>query len=526
MTTSKQTSQPGISRRAVTRGLVTSAVVAGAGLVFRPDHARAARPRFRAVTCPGTAPVSAGALVNPPNIVAATDGSYSLTIEERVGSIGGQQVTVQTYIDANNPNDKGNPGSPLNRPIVGPTITLTGNGSPVQNVTLHLTNLLPAGTYWYHPHKHGSVASQVANGMAGALIVKGDLDNIPGVAGLTEQVMVAQLVEFTRPTSAGQTTSVDPNFVYGLQTPPAQGLNAQITINGQVNPTVTMQFGEIQRWRFVNATYNQCFSLAVQPVGTTTAAPPVLYAIATDGVPLTNVPGVMSVPYQLSTPPQNPLTFADAVMNEVAVIAPAQRLDLLVQMPAVTGTLPVQTYALVAMPYPPQPCGTSAGQTIATITVNGSKATADTLPASTAFGPTALVRPGIKLPGSFGTTQVLDFSFTNGASINKIQFNDTAPQLTLKLNAVDMWRCVGHGALHAFHIHINSFVMYSRNGVNILPAVIWRDTARIDQSPDSGSQQYVEFVSQQLDYTGEFVLHCHVLDHEDFGMMWSVAITS
>jgi hypothetical protein len=35
----------------------------------------------------------------------------------------------------------------------------------------------------------------------------------------------------------------------------------------------------------------------------------------------------------------------------------------------------------------------------------------------------------------------------------------------------------------------------------------------------------VEFVSQQVDYVGDFVMHCHLLQHEDAGMMWSVNIS-
>src|SRR5215475_2986578 len=85
----------------------------------------------------------------------------------------------------------------------------------------------------------------------GAFIVRGDLDTIPGVAGLTEQVMVAQLIEYTETTTPSQVTNVDPNYLYNV-VPAGTTLNAQITINGQMNPTLTMQFGEIQHWRFVN----------------------------------------------------------------------------------------------------------------------------------------------------------------------------------------------------------------------------------------------------------------------------------
>ena len=114
-------------------------------------------------------------------------------------------------------------------------------------------------------------------------------------------------------------------------------------------------------------------------------------------------------------------------------------------------------------------------------------------------------------------------------------------QLNVKLNAVDLWQVgtnpassIGFGP-HAFHIHINSFMMTRRNGVDISGAAIWRDTARIDQPSQPPTVlgtgaltplQPVQFVSQQIDYVGDFVMHCHVLQHEDAGMMWSVNISS
>jgi FtsP/CotA-like multicopper oxidase with cupredoxin domain len=372
------------------------------------------------------------------------------------------------------------------------------------------TTKLPAGTYWYHPHKHGSVASQVANGMVGAFIVRGDLDTIPGVAGLTEQVMVVQVIEYTETTPQPPVTSVDPHYLYNG--PPAgTTLNSQLTINGQMNPTLTMQFGEIQHWRFVNATYNQFFSLAVQPNQGATAAAPVLYAIATDGVPLTNSPSGLSVPFALATPQNRPTTFADVVMNEVAVLAPGQRLDLLVRMPE-SATAAPQHFSLMAMTYP-IPSSGATGQRIAQIQVRGTKSPADQLPASSAFNAGALFRPPIGIPPNPNAhpTQVIAFSFDQNASVNGIPFSAAGAQLTLKLNNVDVWNVIGYSAPHAFHMHINSFVMSQRFGVDITSAMIWRDTVRTDQAINnpptmpptpapSTDPAAVQFISQQLDY--------------------------
>ena len=74
-------------------------------------------------------------------------------------------------------------------------------------------------------------------------------------------------------------------------------------------------------------------------------------------------------------------------------------------------------------------------------------------------------------------------------------------------------------------------MMLQRNGIDISAARIWRDTLRIEQGPAPNNTvpnppvPSVQFVSQQVDYVGDFVLHCHVLQHEDAGMMWSVNIS-
>ncbi len=430
----------------------------------------------------------------------------------------------------------------------------------------------PAGTYWYHPHKHGSTAIQVANGMTGALIVQGDLDAIPGVAGLTEQVMVIQQIEYNMPpATTGCTVGVvDPNVLYSGGN---CATNAQITINGQTNPQVTMQAGEIQRWRVINTTYSAFLSLSFGGATAGSGTAPTMYAIATDGVPLTHVPGVITVPYQLGAPPAAPTTVAQAIMNEIAILAPGQRLDLLVQAPTVAnGGQNGAAFPLTANFFETQGANP---QTIATVLYSGAKATADALPASSAFALNALIRPQFDyaglvppppLAGGNQSSWGINFNFNlsggastpgcpvapangNGNSAVCVQrgadtpvngqFDPNNAQVLLDLydktkKNTTYWQVSATGALHAFHIHINSFLLTFRSYVNgtapipLLEANIWRDTLRIDPLPTSGSLPgpTVTMASQQYDYSGWYVMHCHVLDHEDTGMMVSVKIGS
>ena len=654
-------------RRSFLRRLLTTTSLVATGAASAPAWAQshgahgahgATGPRVRNTARAAPVPLAAPGshFANPPPIVG-TKGDYALNVAMRQVNFNGQRISVQAYVDPNN-------FEQIVQPLVGPTITITGNGQPVQHVAVRLSNLLPvepqpaqpgpvtsgmddnphgfnttnlhvhglhvaplednvflelqplangptavcapstanpvwvcngsytyrynfgrtpnngrtqipAGTYWYHPHKHGSVASQVASGMAGAFIVLGDLDEIPGVAGLPEKIMVAQMI----PTATYGTETVgvvNPQFYYGVQPNPPQPIkvpnnpNQLISINGLVNPSLVMHYGEIQRWRFINATADQFFYLNVTASSGTTAPVPELYAIAVDGVPLTNSAQGIAVPFRV-LPPQSlksPRNFNDAVMNEIAILAPAQRLDLLVRLPP-TAQAPAEaiTYSVQAVPYDPTNAGPSNTQNILTVIgiFNPSRnSKPDQLPDPTRFNSGALYRPPLPQDASKWPqtpTQTIQFGFLSnqvnsgntGAVVNNTtgqtpfgvskssSSNGSPPpapplgasafalptpaQLQLKLNAIDKWSVASANAgPHAFHIHINSFLMTQRNGRDITAARIWRDTARIDQAA-SGPSPSVQFVSKQVDYTGAFVMHCHFLEHEDSGMMWSVNIS-
>lgn len=418
----------------------------------------------------------------------------------------------------------------------------------------------PAGTYWYHPHKHGSTAIQVVNACTGALVVKGDLDEIPGVKGLTEQVLVLQQIEYTTPTSATSPGVVDPHILYGLPPVPnpTPTANKRLTINGQVNPTISMQAGEIQRWRVLNTTYSAFLSLSFGSSSAPGASPPSLYAIATDGVPLTNVQDVITAPYLMGQPTMTPSNMAEAILNEIAILAPGQRLDLLVQVPpAGRGGIDKAGFDLVANFFETPD---ASPQTIATIVYDGSKSPADSLPSSSAFNDGQLVRPQFDYAGVVPPPPVVggrqsdwninfNFNLDNNSAVTvqrgvgtpvTEQFDPNNAQIILERydkarKNTTHWTVTATDALHAFHIHINSFLIASRSfgtdsgavSYDLLPARIWRDTVRADWQPENGAHlpgPPVQMVSQQYDYTGWYVMHCHVLDHEDTGMMLSVEI--
>jgi FtsP/CotA-like multicopper oxidase with cupredoxin domain len=72
---------------------------------------------------------------------------------------------------------------------------------------------------------------------------------------------------------------------------------------------------------------------------------------------------------------------------------------------------------------------------------------------------------------------------------------------------------------HVFHLHVNPFKITKING-RTLPKPLWRDTFVLTKSTDDS----FTFESNFVDYTGKFVEHCHVLAHEDLGMMEAIEV--
>ena len=109
----------------------------------------------------------------------------------------------------------------------------------------------PAGLFWYHPHFHTLTTPQVFGGMAGAIVIEGDLDRIPGIAGVRERLLLLHAIQLTNDNSL--TAFFDRNQINFLR-----------TVNGQINPTFTIQPGETQRLRIGNVSDSTWFRLKLE----------------------------------------------------------------------------------------------------------------------------------------------------------------------------------------------------------------------------------------------------------------------
>lgn len=180
----------------------------------------------------------------------------------------------------------------------------------------------PSGTYWYHPHVHGTVTYQLISGMAGFLIIKGGpgtLDELPEVKAAKDLVMGFQVIRTdldgnvpfvneqatvfgTFPPSAADPTFQGPWSTFGVDGAPGKSF-FYYTTNGVTNPTLHMRPGEVQRWRLLDAAQGESLLLSLQGHD--------LNVVAMDGITTPNVVTVSS-----GTP---------------LVIGPGQRYDVLVK---------------------------------------------------------------------------------------------------------------------------------------------------------------------------------------------------
>ena len=439
----------------------------------------------------------------------------------------------------------------------------------------------PVGTFWYHPHKHGAVASQVAPGMAGALIVRengdgdADFDSFLAGHGITEadeEIIVLQTLKGQKATKAGDTGPIGVFFpqayydtyaavpsgdCYGL-TVTSTALKIPTTVNGVVNPTITMEKGQIKRLRIVNAASGAAF---VPNIATHDSLE--IYAIAIDGIalkPSADDASFMDDPFYKIEPYIDPASAASHYWTtaEILTLAPGQRLDLLVKVKdtaslgkvqiADAGVQSGQTNVDRAQT-PPNVIETSSSEAgnlwnFEIVAPSGTPRL-QSLPTKREFLSANISRP----PSPFDVvtekdiqTQELVFRSAQldpapagtarnpGFTINGQNFDpnlDSPPQIVLGLDQITNWTLYSSNDAHIFHIHINSFQVIAREtptkASRIYQMPIWRDTVYFDGMSEKDATRVI-MSSYQVDYTGEYVLHCHNLFHEDSGMMLSVAV--
>lgn len=356
----------------------------------------------------------------------------------------------------------------------------------------------PGGFFWYHPHKHGAVAHQIRAGMAGAIIVRGEIDDVEEVAAAKEQQLVLQAIEL----------GDDYQLLEPIPHPTKEEAffpRTQIlyTVNGVMNPTIRMYPGEVQRWRMLNAAEGKFMSLRLEHHA--------LQVIAWDGLTL-HAPD-----------PVDDLMMTAANRAEVLVKAGKPGTYKLVLTPGSSQHpgIPGMAHAT------PEPGNQDSSELrtrpILTVEVVGSGPDMP-LPASLPAWDPPMLPITRKRELAYTVQREANNEFIS-FGVNGMPFDPDREPYQMKLGTAEEWTLINavdnklpHHA-HGLHIHVNPFKVTKINGIT-LDTPLWRDTFALSgQTGDS-----ITFVSNFEDFTGTFVEHCHVVSHEDLGMMEALEV--
>ena len=376
----------------------------------------------------------------------------------------------------------------------------------------------PPGSFWYHAHTHGSTAIQVGSGMAGALILEDDPSKIPAAlreANKGEKVMVLQTILYNTDGELNQIAALFPDPSPCPTPNPGTWTcsKRQVTINGQIRPVITMRPGEVQRWRLIDSGFRQSFALRLEGHA--------LHEIALDGLYLGRI----------DTWPE----------GRTIELQPGYRSDVLVQASKVPGT-----YRLINGAVPAARSLRAVAQAedvVATVQVEGGPVEM-ALPTSAEMAGLAPF-PGVDLTKTaVGVQQVVfklgqDLAPQNARNYFQINYQAFDPHHSRQvvLNTTDQWSLstVGDPGAdngipplpHVFHIHVNPFQVV-RTGPGGQDELVWKDTLLVPTATDPITKKtisaQVNVYTRYADYIGQFVIHCHILDHEDLGMMEVVEV--
>jgi FtsP/CotA-like multicopper oxidase with cupredoxin domain len=347
----------------------------------------------------------------------------------------------------------------------------------------------PPGLFWYHTHPHGESHRQVLDGMSGAIVVEGMERFVPEVARLRERVIVVR----------GRSVEHDPN-ASALKREveiPAKGCGGEaeavteiFTVNGVVRPRIDIAPRERQFWRVVNASADRYLDLQLDGQK--------FEIVALDGMPLA---------YHDR---KHPTRSAEHLM-----LAPAGRLEAIVTGPPAGTRSALRTLCVDTGPDgDPNPAMVLADL----VRPSSNQAGAPRRPIHTIDDRPPLYKP-IDADPLKKVEPDLTVIFTedkNGFYINGRKYApDASPMTSARVGGYQHWRIFNRTAeLHPFHIHQVHFLAYAENGVPLAhPA--WLDTVNV---PYGGSVDVILDLTDPV-IKGTSVFHCHLLNHEDKGMM-------
>jgi FtsP/CotA-like multicopper oxidase with cupredoxin domain len=386
--------------------------------------------------------------------------------------------------------------------------------------TVHVAADQPPGVYWYHPHPYRETSWQVGNGMAGAIVVDGIANLVPSLVGLRQRLIVVRetfahpdsdeavhhdrdLITLQHLTAAGRIAFLRARFLRSTATAgDDDNRTTVVSLNGLAAGTATIGIapGEREFFRVVNATGHRNLVLAVDGES--------LDLISQDGVPIGYFPGStpsLSVP-SITVPPGGRAEFV------VTGLARATTLRSLRFDSGPKGD-PDPPFAMASLidDGAPEPQDERVA-TVAPLPV-----------AHPDYYRTPPSAPVAERTVAFGETDDGKRFFINGRSFSM----SDGPMFVARSGTVEEWTIVNKTQeVHTFHLHQVHYVVESVDGVPVpLARRHWSDTFNVPYARGKrpGTLKIlVDFRDPVV--RGTFMFHCHILDHEDAGMMATVRV--
>ena len=382
---------------------------------------------------------------------------------------------------------------------------------------VHVPITQEPGLYWYHPHVHLETSYQVGEGgMSGAIIVLGIEKHLPELGKMKQRLIIVRATGIgvnAQPHDDADAPGASDDGMSGMMTAmpkaTARPLNSNrapclfydglnVALNGAYEPVITIAPGEKQFFRVVNATGHKTLKLSVEGEN--------VRLVAVDGYALDSYPG---------TPPTESMPYL--------IVPPAARAEFIVTGPA-SGHGKFRTLCYDSGPngdpdppwflaYLEAPKHKNAGGDFSSrpLTVGA--------PLPQNEYTTKLPRPAAKRVVVFSENAKPQF-FINGQMFSM----KSKPMYVVHVGTVEEWHVVNvTQEIHDFHIHQIHFLVQKINGVPV-PHPYWADSVVLPHRYPVGIKSVPGTLDLLMDFRayiirGEFLFHCHILDHEDQGMM-------
>jgi FtsP/CotA-like multicopper oxidase with cupredoxin domain len=374
----------------------------------------------------------------------------------------------------------------------------------------------PPGMYWYHAHVHGIASPALQGGASGAIEVEGIANLQPAVQGLPQRFLVFRDQALAYPPKHKLVGQLAPFWDISLNYVP-------IAYPHYVPAVIKMQAGAQEFWRVVNASADTVMDVVLLYDG----KPQPLQIVALDGVPTGSHDGK----HQGTIITQKDILIPTAGRAEFIVTGPSSNVGKALLLTSQIDTGPAGdvdtqrplaqiqlTNDLKKIPKAIVPvAGAVSGDRFAGL--DDSMVTAQRKLYFSEFGGAA------KNPPTGGATF---FITVDGEEARAYDPNEP-PAIITHRGAVEDWTIQNRTQeVHEFHIHQIHFQVIAIDGKPVPPKKRqWYDTFQVGYW-DGLSKKYPS-ITVRMDFRGavegEFVYHCHILDHEDAGMMANILVT-